>query len=418
MHFLHRLQIALFAAVLAIAGCATTPPAAHPTTAPYAYRQADEIKNALTYIASDQLEGRGLETEGINKAADYIAAQFRKDGLRTLPSLNGYFQEFPITLDTTVGKKTSLSINDKTLTAGTDFTPLGMSAEQSFSGPAAFVGYSISYPEKDYDDFAGIDLKGKVAVALRFEPVDEQAKSKFTGAGYSDHAAFSAKAKAAADHGAVALLVVNPPRGPDQLMFLSATAGDKSPIPVLHISRESLASLLQQAGTDDVKTLKSQIDTTFKPHSFDLPNVKVSGTVQIDRRRKTFHNVVAYLPGKGPHMDEFIVVGAHYDHLGRGEVGSLAPNSHQIHNGADDNGSGTCRGPGTRARALSPRPARSLDPLRHFRRRRAWIAGEPILRLPPTHSAQPDGRDVESRHGWKSARQHDLRRWQRHRRRL
>ena len=87
MHFLHRLQIALkFAARSggSASDAGATQPAAHPTTAPYAYRQADEIKNALTYIASDQLEGRGLETEGINKAADYIvAAQFRKDGLRT-----------------------------------------------------------------------------------------------------------------------------------------------------------------------------------------------------------------------------------------------------------------------------------------------------------------------------------------------
>ena len=283
--------------------------------------------------------------------------------------MNGYFQEFPITLDTTVGKKTSLSINDKTLAAGTDFTPLGMSAEQSFSGPVAFVGYSIGYPEKDYDDFAGIDLKGKVAVALRFEPVDEQAKSKFTGAGYSDHAAFSAKAKAAADHGAVALLVVNPPRGPDQLMFLSATAGDKSPIPVIHISRESLASLhldfdelrRVQAGPPE----RSQIPQISNRHNLQTPLLRHPQRESLRNRpdrspaKNLPHNVVALSPRhRAPHMDEFIVVGAHYDHLGRGEIGSLAPNSHQIHNGADDNGSGTCAV--LEPRKSSPGTARSI----------------------------------------------------------
>ena len=91
MQFLQRAKIVLVLWLSALAGCAATHPSEHPTTAPSAYREADEIKTALTYIASDQLEGRGLETEGINKAADYIATQFRKDGLATLPSLDGYF---------------------------------------------------------------------------------------------------------------------------------------------------------------------------------------------------------------------------------------------------------------------------------------------------------------------------------------
>jgi hypothetical protein len=342
MHVLRRWQVVLFLFSAAIAGCASPEHVDHPTTAPYAYREADEIKTSLTYLASDQLEGRGLETEGINKAADYIAGQFKTDGLQTFSSLNGYFQDFPITLSTTIGKSTKLSVNDKPFKPETDFTPMGMSTEQSFSGALAFVGYSITNTDKGYDDYAGIDVKGKVALALRFEPTDAQGKSEFTGAGYSDHAGFLAKAKAAADHGAVALLVVNPPRGPDQLMFISATIAQQSPIPILHISRDSAAKLLQAAGTpDDLKTLKSKIDSDFKPHSFDLTGVKISGNVELDRRCKTFHNVVAYLPGTSEHKDEFIVVGAHYDHLGRGEIGSLAPNSNQIHNGADDNGSGT-----------------------------------------------------------------------------
>ena len=95
-HF-SSLTLVITLCLSAILGCASTQTAEHPTTAPSTFREAEEIKTALTYIASDQLEGRGLETEGINKAADYIATQFRKDGLGRLPALNGYFQEFPIT---------------------------------------------------------------------------------------------------------------------------------------------------------------------------------------------------------------------------------------------------------------------------------------------------------------------------------
>src|SRR2546423_5954714 len=133
MHFLHRLLLAT-SLVLAPLGCTDTHVMVPPTTAPSTYREAEEIKTALTYLASDQLEGRGLETEGINKAADYIATQFRADGLQPIPSLKGYFQEFPITLTTKIGKGTALSIDDKPMKMETDFTPLGMSAEKNFSG--------------------------------------------------------------------------------------------------------------------------------------------------------------------------------------------------------------------------------------------------------------------------------------------
>jgi hypothetical protein len=344
MHFLHRTCIGLL--FTALIGCTQTVPAEHPTTAPSTYREADELRTALTYIASDQLEGRGLQTEGITKAADYIATRFRADGLKPPPGMDSYFQDVPITLSTQVGKNTALAIDSAPLAVKTDYMPLGTSGEGTFAGPVAFVGYAINNPDKNYDDFAGIDVKGKVVLAFRFEPTDAQSKSRFTGAGYSDHATFSSKAKAAAEHGAIALLVVNPPRGPDQLMSINSantSTVEKSKIPVIHISRETATRLLQHTGADqfqDLKTLKSDLDQ-LHTHSFDIPNVTLSGCVEITHERKTFHNVLAWLPGVGAHKNEVVVVGAHYDHLGRGEIGSLAPNSHQIHHGADDNGSGT-----------------------------------------------------------------------------
>ena len=126
------------------------------------------------------------------------------------------------------------------------------------------------------------------------------------------------------------------------MTLATSSGGEKITHPALQISRESAASLLQQAGqTETLDALQSKINTSLQPHSLDLAKVEISGNVSIDRQEKQFSNIIACLPGNGKHKDEFVVVGAHYDHLGRGEPGSLAHNSHQIHNGADDNGSGT-----------------------------------------------------------------------------
>ncbi len=338
MHFAHRCTVTF--CLLVLVGCAENQ-IVRPTTAPSTYRKADEVRSTLTYLASDELEGRGLQTAGVQKAADYIATRFESAGLVTTPGMDGYFQSFPINLADTVGKATQLSINEQLLKPGTDFTPLGMSAETKFSGSLAFVGYSITYPEKNYDDYAGIDVKGKIALALRGELSDEKGNSKFAKEGRSDHATFTAKAKAAADHGATALIVINSAKD-DKLMPLSQSGGDKSPIPVLQLSRSAAASVLQHAGERfDLDNIQSKIDSSVKPRSLVIDNVKASGAVEIQHDRKQFRNVIACLPGKGPHKDEFIVVGAHYDHLGRGERGSIPQNAGKIHNGADDNGSGS-----------------------------------------------------------------------------
>ena len=112
--------------------------------------------------------------------------------------------------------------------------------------------------------------------------------------------------------GAIALLLVNPSYANDRLMTLATSSGgEKSPIPLLQISRDTAASLLQQAGqTETLDALQSKINTSLQPHSLDLAKVEISGNVSIDRQEKQFSNIVACLPGNGKHKDEFVVVGA------------------------------------------------------------------------------------------------------------
>jgi hypothetical protein len=307
-------------------------------------RDLEEMRQAVYYLASDELEGRGVMTEGLDKAADHIAGVFRSAGVKRLPGAKSYFQPFNISLSTTAGERTSLSAGELTFEINTDFTPMGLSTEDQFSGEVAFVGYSVSSPEHRYDDFEGVDVKGKVALALRYEPMDESGKSRFDPDGRTDHATFTAKAKAAAAHGAVALLIVNPPNlpDPDQLQPMGRSGGPKADIPVIQITRASANRILKMAGAKDLKTMQSEIDAETRPQSFVMEEVTVNGEVQLQRDQREVKNVMGYLPGRGAGRDEYIVIGAHYDHLGRGETGSLSMiGRRQIHNGADDNASGT-----------------------------------------------------------------------------
>jgi hypothetical protein len=302
----------------------------------------DERKT-LAYLASDELEGRGIGTAGLDRAADLIAHQFSAVGLRPLPRMSGYFQPFEITTATSVGPGTALRVADREFTAKEDFAPISFSAATGFSGPVVFVGYGMRNDEHHYDDYAGVDVEGKVVLAMRYEPRDDKGKSKFAADGWSDGAAIAAKAKLAREHGAVALLLVTPPGSPDQdrLMGLAMRqmgAGDSPNIPILHIKPTVAEELLRRGGSPELKALQRKIDQAVKPASFALAGVDASGNVDIERKIATVKNVVGYLPGSN--ANEYVVIGAHYDHLGRGGMGSLDPKSKEIHNGADDNASG------------------------------------------------------------------------------
>lgn len=313
---------------------ASRPAAAHPDFDPC---------QALKYLASDELEGRGTETAGINLAAEFIANQFRDLQLRPLPGEDDYFQIFEMTTATGIDPNTSLAAEEPYI-LNEQFSPVSFSAEESFEAPAAFVGYGISNPDIHYDDYAEINARGKVVIAMRFEPHDAQGRSRFSRESWSDAAALGAKAQTAAKHGAVALLLVNPPtfHGGDDLMPLARRfMGERADIPVLQIKQSVADELLRAGGAADLQTLQRRIDETGKPHSIELNNVRVQGKVKIQRKTTVIKNVMAYLPGTGEGADEFVVIGAHYDHLGRGGRFTLGGKPGDIFNGADDNASGT-----------------------------------------------------------------------------
>jgi hypothetical protein len=316
------------------------------------------LREDVTYLAADEREGRGPGTRGIEEAADYISFVFKSAGLRPAPGADGYFQPFTISGSPSLGSRQELAFagpEDKRLEGHfkTDFTPLaigiGATPRQL---PIVFAGYGITAHDDslklDYDDYAGVDVKHKAVLIIRREPQANDEKSPFDGRKTTRYATFQHKATNAYQHGAAVVLLVNDKAGlsgeKDRLIrFGDAGPEPHSRLPFVMLTRELADKLLAAAGQPPLEKLEEQIDADLKPRSRELKGWTLSGHFSINRDEYKTKNVIGVLEGAGPHADETVILGGHYDHLGRGGLlsGSLAFLSHDIHNGADDNASGT-----------------------------------------------------------------------------
>jgi Peptidase family M28/PDZ domain/PA domain len=319
---------------------------------------AIRLKEDVSFLADDAREGRAPGTKGIEAAAEYIAGVFKEAGLKPAPGADGYFQTFFINGSPTLVKAQELSVEDpegKTIRAveKSDFTPLAIGVGATLEKvPIVFAGYGITAHDEarklDYDDYAGIDVKGKAVLIIRRKPREEDASSPFGGKRATRYSAFQHKATNAFQHGAAAVLLVNDSgavTGEHETLLKFEDAGIEpfSNIPFIMVSREFAGKLLAGAGHTSLDELEKQIDADLKPRSKELKGWTLSGRIAIERSGTMTKNVIGVLEGVGPHAEETVVIGGHYDHLGRGGLmsGSLAFLSRDIHNGADDNASGT-----------------------------------------------------------------------------
>lgn len=363
----HRFVLSFVAGlVIVAAGCQ-----AGPSSARFA---PDTFREHVAYLADDKLEGRGLGSDGIDLAAEYIAGQFASAGVSPAGDDGTYFQHFEATLGRELEPATRLAVTGvegaAALAMNSDYAPLPFSGVGDVAGPVVFVGYGISAPEFNYDDYADVDVTGKVLLVLRFEPHDENTEAKFGGGIYSSHAYYRTKATLAAARGAKAMLFVNPPlhrEDADTLAaFDSGSARESYSVPIIQITQSLADRMLAAGGQPDLKTLQARIEKERTGMAAPLIGVAVEGAVAIKRIRTDARNVVGVIKGTGSQADEYVVIGAHYDHLGNARY-SLPRNEQErddsktyIHNGADDNASGTA-GLIELARALAVNPsARSV----------------------------------------------------------
>ena len=300
-----------------------------------------EITDHVGYLASDALEGRGTGTQGERLAGEYIATAFQRYGLEPGAADGTFFQPFGVADGARVKGEPQLSIQvgrwDRELKSGSDFNPFGFSSSSSGAPlPLVFAGYGITDPERGYDDYAGLDVKGKAVLILRYQPRENE--------GVGSHSHFATKAANAKKHGASALLVVTGPLNhpdDDSLVPFGRAGGSEQGLAAAHVEQSVVEGLFRMIGKD-LERVQEGIDDAQKPNSFPI-DARLSFELTIEREHLQARNVIGVIRGTDPALSKQpLVIGAHYDHLGHGGPGSLAPRARgQIHNGADDNASGT-----------------------------------------------------------------------------
>jgi hypothetical protein len=310
----------------------------------------------IKILSAPNMEGRGPGTKGLERASKYIEHRYNALGLQPAGS-EGYLQPFTVTTGAKLKSDNDVTIENgaakQPLKINQDFEPISFSASGSFTGPLVFVGYGASADEFQYDDYAGVDVKDKVVVVLRYEPDSFAEKSGHQG--LTLHSQLVTKAINARNHGAKAVVLVNGKLADgeqDSLMRFGGMNGpENAGILLLQVTNSVAESWFQAAGKS-LAGVQQQINSGGKPQSFAFPEtLQLSLKIDIEATHARVNNVLAYLPGK---TDEYVIVGAHYDHLGRGDSNSLAPSQiGQIHPGADDNASGTA-GVLELARMLTP----------------------------------------------------------------
>ncbi len=303
-------------------------------------RYLDDIK-ALTTPA---MEGRGDGTKGLTRAEHLLEHRYKELGLE--PAGNHSYQQ-PFTVITGARLKGANHLRVQTaehkfdLKLNEEYVPFSFSSSGSASGPLVFAGYGATAPEFGYDDYSGLDVKDKIVVVLRYEPAGFAEKSG--NAGLTQHSQLITKAINARNHGARAVVLVNGQLQPGEEDLLTRFGSVSGPVDagilLVQVKNAEAEKWFAAAGKS-LAELQGQINHSGKPASFAFPDtVHISVNVGIENTKATVNNVLAYLPGQ---TDEYVIVGAHYDHLGRGNFDSLAPSQiGQIHPGADDNASGT-----------------------------------------------------------------------------
>lgn len=317
------------------------------------------ISRDVKELASDAYEGRGPATAGEEKTIAYLSKQFAEAGLQPGGDLangkRGWTQAVPLRRADIVGTPTIAVQNagkPQTLTQGKQIAIRaaldGSSKVEIANAPLVFVGYGVKAPERNWDDFKGVDLKGKIAVVLINDPDFETGKGDFDGTGMTYYGRWTYKYEEGARQGALGVLVVHETApasyGWDTVassntntMFDVVRDNPRSAHPALEgwIQRDLATELFKHAGLD-FETLKKQAQTRgFKP--VELKDQRLSASYQVKSDVITSHNVVARLEGS-KHPDETLIYSAHWDHIG---VGKPDARGDTIFNGALDNASGT-----------------------------------------------------------------------------
>ena len=328
------------AVVTAAIGAGAEGAPAHAESKPSGRARQERALSIVRRLADPRWEGRGVGTAGIDSAARYLAAEMAARGLRPAGDDGTWFQRMEVTTGVEVGEPCAIEIHGRRTGVGDRFMPIGFSTNGTLTAPVVFAGYGITAPGYEYDDYAGIDVRDKIVLVFSQEPGEMDSTSRFDGNVNTPHAELRTKAINAREHGALGMLVVNGPllHAGEPLRKPRTEGGGymTSGLIAARVGDEVARALLAHAGIT-LEDAQTAIDSHGRPHSMALPD-SVTLTVTLKRTRASIENVVGMFTGRD--TTRTLVVGAHYDHLGMGGEGSLAPDQNVPHVGADDNASG------------------------------------------------------------------------------
>lgn len=304
---------------------------------------AEEIRAHVRFLASDELQGREAGTEGAERAARYIASAFHAYGLKPVGDEGTYEQRFSFVARVVPGPNNRLRMEAeekrRDFIFGREFTPLAFSSSGVLEGGVVFAGYGISAPELGYDDYAGIEVAGKIVLLLQGSPDGEDPHGRFHA-----YRAPQRKIATAREKGARGVLFIARRESAEEDRLAALTYDHmfgEAGIPVLLLGRAAASELMRAAG-QDLGEQERAWTSGVTPRAFELARVRLTGYADVRKETRQTANIVGVLEGNDPLLkDEVIIIGAHYDHLGRGGEHSLAPDRiGEVHNGADDNASG------------------------------------------------------------------------------
>lgn len=313
----------------------------------------------VQFLASDDLKGRGVGTEGIETAAKYIIDEYKKVGLKSGVADGSFRQPFDVNLGRQLVKDSVKVVftgpqgKALELESGKTCQPLAVGGDADYSGGLVFVGYGIKSDEHNYDEFKNVDVKDKTVVLIRIEPQQKKEDSVFNGAEPSDFARISSKIATIEAAGANGIVMVNDgvtaPNADKDALLASDELGRTGKLPFVQIKRATLDEILaispvpnpNGGNFDSLAKIEAYIDEKLEPVSAPLADWSLEFKCKFDSVKAKTDNIVGLIEGEGPLASEYIVIGGHYDHLGFGEIGSRAGGRREIHNGADDNATGT-----------------------------------------------------------------------------
>jgi hypothetical protein len=298
----------------------------------------EEIDGHIAFLASEELKGRYPGTPEDQELSEYIAAEFRNAGL-DLYEKSG-IQTFDIVTELELGPGNSFVLDGSELSPGSDFTPFSFSNSGSVKAEVVFAGYGFQIEDEEigWNDYQDVEPSGKWIMLFRGVPGAQEGSSPYVN--YSED---RGKALLASDQGAAGVIFVSgttfDPQ--DELVELKGKQHALS-IPVIHVGRETASRILESSGSESLDQLESTMAESLQPSSFGTGN-EVDITVDLQPKKMVTSNVIAALQGSDPSLKhEYVIIGAHHDHLGMGGAGSSsrAPDTVAVHYGADDNASG------------------------------------------------------------------------------